>query len=569
MLHRANKGSILISFLLILLLNLSTPQDLKFLEVNNDFEEIMASVKYNKKTNEYSIKFGEYDLNAPAFCKYTKSMESIGWDKLSISSYDSRNHQYTDSVKSYAMGYLEGYLTAPRIWNHFLNMKGYYFYDTKGEIPEKTREFLNLNLSWMKEKSNEEMNNDPYWYHVHTIIRQMEGLIDGYNSVAGRNKQISYAELQVANSFGDITELKYWDASKRPKFFEMKVSEINEHIKENSHCSALIKLSPDFSDVWFGHNTWTSYPSMTRIVKEYRFVSNRYTEKSHAVAFSSYPGTLTSVDDFYITDQDLYVTETTNQIYFDQLYEKLTPASNLSWIRAMVANRLSSGGEQWTRIFARYNSGTYNNQYQILDLKMIDTKEKIVRDNALWIIEQMPGFTDSADVTEILKSQGYWPSYNSAYFKSIREKSGYDEILRKRPELKSAIDYEECTRARIFRRDQSKVDGIETFKKLMRYNNYKHDPLSEMNPWEGIAARGDLSLSNPVCRGATDAKIASIHDIKGKRNKTFNIISGPTTDQQEPFDSLTAKCAASNKFQFHGIKQKFNYGWIEFNTSLF
>ena len=34
----------------------------------------------------------------------------------------------------------------------------------------------------------------------------------------------------------------------------------------------------------------------------------------------------------------------------------------LEWVRNMVANRLSSTGEQWTAVFSKYNSGTYNNQ---------------------------------------------------------------------------------------------------------------------------------------------------------------------------------------------------------------
>ena len=34
--------------------------------------------------------------------------------------------------------------------------------------------------------------------------------------------------------------------------------------------------------------------------------------------------------------------------------------------------------------------GTYNNQYVVLDLKKIKLKERI-EDNALWIVEQIPG----------------------------------------------------------------------------------------------------------------------------------------------------------------------------------
>ena len=36
------------------------------------------------------------------------------------------------------------------------------------------------------------------------------------------------------------------------------------------------------------------------------------------------------------------------------------------------------------------STGTYNNQYMVLDLKRIRLKEE-VEDDALWVVEQVPG----------------------------------------------------------------------------------------------------------------------------------------------------------------------------------
>jgi len=83
---------------------------------------------------------------------------------------------------------------------------------------------------------------------------------------------------------------------------------------------------------------------------------------------------------------------------------------------------------------------------------LIDPYNKTIYDGALYIIEQIPGYTESADVTEILK-YGYWPSYNSAYFLKVRNLAGYDEILKQHPELRDTLDYHTCARANIFRRD--------------------------------------------------------------------------------------------------------------------
>lgn len=49
----------------------------------------------------------------------------------------------------------------------------------------------------------------------------------------------------------------------------------------------------------------------------------------------------------------------------------------MCWMRTMVANRLTDDGYSWTQIFSKFNSGTYNNQFHILDLKLIDTSKKV------------------------------------------------------------------------------------------------------------------------------------------------------------------------------------------------
>ena len=54
--------------------------------------------------------------------------------------------------------------------------------------------------------------------------------------------------------------------------------------------------------------------------------------------------------------------ETTNQILEESVFDKTTPYALLTWVRAIVANRLASSAEEWTHLFQKENSGTYNNQ---------------------------------------------------------------------------------------------------------------------------------------------------------------------------------------------------------------
>lgn len=75
-------------------------------------------------------------------------------------------------------------------------------------------------------------------------------------------------------------------------------------------CSALVRLADD--ELFVGHSTWEPFSEMTRIVKFYDFPFKGV--KARSLAFPSYPGAITSTDDFIITSAGLVLTETTIDI---------------------------------------------------------------------------------------------------------------------------------------------------------------------------------------------------------------------------------------------------------------
>lgn len=118
--------------------------------------------------------------------------------------------------------------------------------------------------------------------------------------------------------------------------------------------------------------------------------------------------------------------------------------------------------DEWADLFARENSGTHNNQWIVVDYKQFHKAKqgtslaqrktalvllqrshivlcrRSVREmttspslvpllpNTVWLLEQMPGIVEKADVTHtLLQSQLYVPSYNIPYFPSIFNISGY------------------------------------------------------------------------------------------------------------------------------------------------
>ena len=537
-----------------------------------------ANVYYSKVSKKYIVEYGPINTNSLAYAKYTPSYEKEGWDRLIVSSSNQSETVYSDYSKHYGMGYLEGYITYKRIYDHYRNNNNYKFHKNNGVMPEYLEQFFEKNLEYMKKLGEKYGDTDPYFHEVYNYYNQLIGILDGYNTRVGEEKKknisleqekITLPHFMAIISVGDIDELEYLNKTNRPNYRNMTSEKIKDYVTERMHCSSLIKIAPDLSDVWFGHSTWSGYNRLIKMFKEYRyFPGGIFPVKANTILVSGYPGVINSNDDFYITSANLYVAETTNNVFNTSLFDLLTPESFTCWLRTMIALRLANNGKEWCKIFQRFNSGTYNNQFMVLDLKLIDTEKKEILDEALYIIEQLPGFCGVEDVTNYLR-KGYWPSYNTPFIKKIRELSGVLDILEERPDLYDSYDYSGCARANIFRRDQDKVQNLTTYRNLLRYNDFQNDPLSKGDPSNVIAYRGDLATSHN-CFGATDLKFSSIKDIKTNGTKKVYLINGPTFDQQEVFDWTTTTCKTSNPIRFttYGQVDRYNFSTVEYNVEL-
>ncbi|KAI5630156.1 putative phospholipase B-like 2 precursor, partial [Silurus asotus] len=160
-------------------------------------------------------------------------------------------------------------------------------------------------------------------------------------------------------------------------------------------CSALIKLLPGNKDLLVSHDTWNNYQSMLRIMKKYVFsfrtsVKDQMLIPGNTQAFSSYPGSIFSGDDFYILSSGLVTLETTIGNSNSDLWKFVTPqGSVMEWLRNIVANRLARSGKEWADMFSQYNSGTYNNQWMIVDYKSFTPGRLDLKEGVLTVLEQI------------------------------------------------------------------------------------------------------------------------------------------------------------------------------------
>jgi len=303
-------------------------------------------------------------------------------------------------------------------------------------------------------------------------------------------------------------------------------AEMKLFLRKNLHCSAFIK--PLGNELYSAHTTWVFASMMNRIFKHISlpFSSNSLIV-SNQVSFSSYPTQIASADDFYKTDTGLVVIETTNNIFNRTLYQALSHRSLLSWTRSTLANRAARNGNDWARLFAIFNSGTYNCQWMVVDYKRFNHSTGL-----LTILEQIPGKVQSGDETNVLTKQGYWSSYNIPFFKDIYDISGYGPMEKKFGP--NEFSHDQCWRARIFRRANPLVKGPMDVKNLMRYNNFRVDPICNgaNDPDCAISARDDLDPKNPFPNGGIDSKMVS---RKLFEEQAVDIVGGPTHLTLKPF----------------------------------
>lgn len=221
--------------------------------------------------------------------------------------------------------------------------------------------------------------------------------------------------------------------------------------------------------------------------------------------------------------------ETTNSVYNTSLYNATTPQTALSWQRVIIANAWAYSGAEWTELMAMHNSGTYNNQWMVVTAAAF-TPGHAPKPGFLWIIEQIPGYTQAADVTSVMVAQGYWPSYNIPYFPEVYNMSGYPA---KAAQYGPQYTYAGASRAQIFKRNATAVTDLPSLFALLRYNNYANDPLAGGDPILGaISSRGDLRSPGPVAFGGVDTKVTAIGDLP---KLVVYSQSGPTNLQQPTF----------------------------------
>ncbi|KAG8513806.1 Phospholipase B-like 1 [Galemys pyrenaicus] len=472
---------------------------------------------------------------------------------------------------------------------------------------------------WTRDKIKNS-KDDPFWRHTGYVMAQFDGLYVGAmkRAVSEGRKPMTIFQIQFLNAVGDLLDLipslsptknstlkvfKRWDMGHCSALIKVLPGFENLYFAHSSWYTyaAMLRIYKHWDFNIKDRNTsscrlsFSSYPGESLIegaltlstssgqnhdkpslraadgfVEAHGGAATRAVGPPHLALLCGralaadgahrgvilLAGFLESLDDFYILSSGLVLLQTTNSVYNKTLLKYVVPQSLLAWQRVRVANMMASGGKEWAEIFTKYNSGTYNNQYMILDLKKVKLKNSLDK-GALYIVEQIPTYVEFSEQTDVLR-KGYWPSYNIPFHEKIYNWSGYPLLVKK---LGLDYSYDLSSRAKIFRRDQGRVTDMESMKYIMRYNNYEKDPYSEGDPCNTICCREDLNALNPSPGGCYDTKVS---DISLASENTAYAISGPTVQGGLPVFHWNR----FNKTLHEGMPEAYNFGFMIMKPTL-
>ena len=200
-----------------------------------------------------------------AYVEFNDSLRSTGWTSLTVRT----NGSYPDADQAHAAGVGEGYATAERILQSWVNTMSTYCKDPSDQFCNKLKEFLYENQYWTGYMVSKMSDKSNYWYHLDLVHRQIQGLYDGFSMVYPGRLELS--DFYLMNLSGDLEDLEQalgGDGLKQVRARKREKVD-RTHMLGTGSCSALVKWLPD--DLLTSHITWNSYQSMIRIVKNYIF----------------------------------------------------------------------------------------------------------------------------------------------------------------------------------------------------------------------------------------------------------------------------------------------------------
>lgn len=521
---------------------------------------------------------------------YSSDIDRDGWDKLSV--YMNTNTTLPLEVQYYGMGYLEGFATFDKIFDFSVALFETSFGDfsdlnnaSSGDgatfwsfgdmyAPTDVKKWIADNLEQVESYANSTTQPTAppppyagYQEALRHLLLQMRGMADGYmdgckaaNATAWHNgaspprcanpnvmlnvlpRATMYA-MNYRNEVGDV-----WNAF-RSTWRNLPATPLYNNYLNTKSASVLVTATA--SDLYVAHVSYDAYQiGLRKQYKTYNFMGVGEPQAASQsptnifVSMSSYPGMISSQDDWYMTGNGLAVTSSPLVNNDNNLTAKylLGIGNNVgipSFLRTMIANYYATNGPSWLSTFSFAPSNTYSAEWLVADMKLFSESDastagllgnSVLPPNVLLIIEAIPGQIISSDGTSTLyggsgnnnvnsdptNGEGFWAAYSiPAYQESIA--STLTNTLA--ASYGAYFSAAQNPIGQMLSRNATDAQNLQGIAKVMRYNQYSTDPLSIIQ--NCISA--NISFNNTcIPRYSSSQAIGARGDLNPHQNQTQN-----------------------------------------------
>jgi hypothetical protein len=292
---------------------------------------------------------------------------------------------------------------------------------------------------------------------------------------------------------------------------------------------------------------------MVRVMKTYTLNFGTPVGK---ITMSSYPGCVSSTDDYFITGNG-FVLMSTN-LWIPRSGEYSRPARTNdglpSFVRAIVATRLAVHPRMWANTYGFLSGIAGAKQWLITDYAQFAYGQPITN-GTVFLVESLPKLMRFGDVSESLSVNGFFEVHGEPHFRQMREIFGLS--------LFGEGSYEEHLQSALLDKATT-IDNLEMARQVFsEIEPARTSEGSGITPIPILSRHdvGDPDLT-PIPEGAIDAKITSRCLVK---EHAIQARSGPPHDEKYPPFNWT-----SSGF-FHwphaGLPVLWNFTWVNVRES--
>lgn len=395
--------------------------------------ENCISLKMDKSTHSLVVDTSPADTSTIASACYADKISSTGWASLKVQtspSTDIPNH-----VKIYSAGFIEGLLTQKRIAEFHSNVVQLLAKDTsKPGTAAAVEKALRLSLVAWEHFGGDDLDTppeDPVQKEAWAALVQLRGIRDGHNLAAYRAKrpELSAYDLLLCNAHAEIPAIAQVFGTTAAASLETSLLNAEEatgwerwlmHRSRGSGYVKRVGSQGDARDLLVGHVTWGDYSEMTRIFKHYYM---NHGSPVSAIAMSSYPGCISSTDDYFIASNGMAAISTALGVPPQGKDAQPHTDGLPSFLRSLVAMRLSTSPQQWAKIYGFITGIAGGKQWLVVDFGQLEPRTAL-KDGTLFMVEALPKTVRAGDMTTDLREDGFFQAHGAPHFADIREAYG-------------------------------------------------------------------------------------------------------------------------------------------------